>query len=300
MLNLKVSIITPSYNQGNFIEETINSVLNQSYKNIEYIVVDGASSDITLEIINRYSKFISKVISERDSGQADAINKGIKSATGDLITWINSDDLLEPKAIERAVEVFTKFSDVDFLYGNIKLIDEYSRPLSVLKGQQVTKPSVFFNLDLPIPQQGSVWRKCVTDSIGLMDEKWHYVLDREFFLRICLDHRVMYINQLLGSFRQHNQSKSIKTLEPWIKEMPLMYDALSKEHNWPYRQDSKITKKVIASAHIHSAYLAFSAGKINSGIKNIFSACANYPAILFCDHIYSKLVNKLRIFFFKA
>ena len=96
MLNLKVSIITPSYNQGNFIEETINSVLNQSYKNIEYIVVDGASSDITLEIINRYSKFISKVISERDSGQADAINKGIKSATGDLITWINSDDLLEP------------------------------------------------------------------------------------------------------------------------------------------------------------------------------------------------------------
>ncbi len=191
----------------------------------------------------------------------------------------------------------SEFPEVDFVYGDVKLIDENSHQLGILKGQQVGAPSAFYNLDLPIPQQGSMWRRNVTDSVGLLNEKWHYVLDREFFLRIFLNNKVMYIDQIFGSFRQHQQSKSVKMVEPWIKEMPLMYDALRNLPNWPYHQDDQITKKVLASAHIHAAYLAFSAKKLSDGITNIYFACANYPAILLCSHIYLKPLNKFRAFF---
>lgn len=297
MNKFKVSIITPSYNQGRFIEETIKSVISQSYGNIEYIIIDGGSSDNTLEVIERYSNFITRVVTEPDFGQADAINKGIKAATGDLITWINSDDLLEPKAIEYAVAAFIEFPEIDFVYGNVNLIDESTLKLGVLKGKQVRLPSVFYNIDLPIPQQGSMWRSNVTDTVGLLNEKWHYVLDREFFLRICLTNKIMYIDRIFGSFRQHQQSKSLKRVEPWIKEMPLMYYALTRLPSWPYHGDDQITKKAIASSHIHAAYLAFLARKIGDGLINIYLACANYPAILLSSHIYSKPLNKFKALF---
>lgn len=136
----RVSIITPSYNQGEFIEETINSVISQTYENIEYLIIDGASTDSTLKVIAKYSSSISKVISEKDAGQSDAINKGIRLATGDLITWLNSDDLLEPQAIEQAVSTFIEYPEIDFVYGDVKLIDEDSNQIGLLKGDRLELP----------------------------------------------------------------------------------------------------------------------------------------------------------------
>src|SRR5438045_443911 len=100
MENTKVSIITPSYNQGQFIEETILSVLNQTYQNVEYIVIDGGSTDNTLDVVNKYKDKIDVIISEKDNGQSDAINKGFKIAKGELIGWLNSDDALYPYCVE--------------------------------------------------------------------------------------------------------------------------------------------------------------------------------------------------------
>lgn len=299
MNNPKVSIITPSYNQGKFIEETIKSVLQQTYENIEYIIIDGASTDNTLDIINRYSKFVAKLISEKDFGQADAINKGIRAATGDMITWINSDDLLDPHAIEYAVAAFNDSPDIDFVYGDINLIDDHSNQVGFLKGLQVSSPSVFYNLHLPIPQQGSMWRKNVTNSIGLLDERWHYVLDREFFLRICIKHKVKYINQIFGYFRQHGQSKSVKMREAWIMELPSMYENLMKYPDWPYLKAEELSKKILSSSHIHAAYLALSVGEFNIGIKNISIACEILPSILLNNHIYLKPINKLKALIYR-
>jgi len=296
MNNPLVTVITPSYNQGKFIEETITSVLNQTYKNIEYIIIDGASTDNTIEIIMRYSGSISKIVSKRDSGQSDAINKGISLASGELITWVNSDDLLEAHAIEYAVSAFAESTSLDFVYGDVNLIDENSCHIRVLKGRQVKAPSVFYDLDLPIPQQGCMWRRHVTSSVGPLNTQWHYVLDREFFLRICLNNNVKYINQTLGSFRQHQQSKSVRMGESWIMELPAMYYALTKIPDWPFPQDDPITKKIRASAHIHASYLALYAGKVRVGINNIILACKIYPTIIFCGHIYLKPINKIKTF----
>jgi glycosyltransferase involved in cell wall biosynthesis len=295
----KVTIITPSYNQGEYIEETIRSVVGQTYRNIEYIVIDGDSNDSTHSILNKYSKNINKKVIEPDSGQANAINKGIRAATGDLITWINSDDLLDPHAIEYAVAAFNESPDIEFVYGDIKLIDEHSNQVGFLKGLQVSSPSVFYNLHLPIPQQGSMWRRNVTNSIGLLDERWHYVLDREFFLRICMKHKVKYINQIFGYFRQHGQSKSVKMREAWITELPSMYENLMKYPDWLYSKDKKLSKKIISSSHIHAAYLALSVGEFNIGLKNIGIACRILPSILLNSHIYFKPMNKFRVFIYR-
>jgi glycosyltransferase involved in cell wall biosynthesis len=292
----KVSIITPSYNQGEFIEETINSVISQTYENIEYLIIDGASTDSSLEVIAKYSASVSKVISEKDAGQSDAINKGIRLATGDLITWLNSDDLLEPQAIEQAVSTFIEHPEIDFVFGDVKLVDEDANQIGLLKGRQIRTPDVFFNLDLPIPQQGSIWRRHVTESVGLLDEQWHYVLDREFFLRICLSHNVKYINRTFGSFRQHGQSKSVTMKEAWIMELPSMYESLVKKSAWAFTGKDQISKIVLASAYIHAAYLALYAGKIGVGITNLLRACGIYPLILLHSHIYSKPLNKLKAY----
>jgi glycosyltransferase involved in cell wall biosynthesis len=298
-INPLVSIIIPSFNQGEFIEQTILSVLNQTYQNIECIIIDGSSSDNTVDVIKRYESMLSKIVSEEDDGQADAINKGIRLASGDFITWINSDDLLDPAAIEYAVAAFAENPDVDFVYGDINLINERSVSLRVLKGCQVKIPCVFFTLDLPIPQQGSIWRRNVTNSVGLLGVQWHYVLDREFFLRICLKHNVKYINKRMGSFRQHGQSKSVKMKEGWIVELLSMYEALVNNPDWSFHNVNHLSKKVLASAHIHAAYLALWAGKYSVGVKNIVLAFSIYPTIFFNSHIYSKPIEKLKTFIYR-
>ena len=118
-----VTIITPSYNQGRFIRETIESVLNQDYENIEYIIVDGQSTDETLKIIKQYNGKLS-YISEKDNGQSDAINKGFKMAHGEIVAWLNSDDVYEPGCIKRAVREFEKNSRLGLIYGDGYILDE--------------------------------------------------------------------------------------------------------------------------------------------------------------------------------
>ena len=119
-MKLRVSIITPSYNQGEYLEETIQSVLNQTYSSIEYIVIDGGSTDNSVDIIRKYEERITFWCSEKDNGQADAINKGLKLATGDLVCWINSDDILYPNFTENFVNHFVAHPNVDFLYGDVE------------------------------------------------------------------------------------------------------------------------------------------------------------------------------------
>ncbi len=122
MSNTKVSVITPSYNQAEFLEKTILSVINQDYSNIEYIIIDGGSTDGSIDIIRKYENRLAYWVSEKDSGQSHAINKGLSLCTGDLVNWLNSDDLLMPSAIRILVEYYNKYPEIKLFYGDRLII----------------------------------------------------------------------------------------------------------------------------------------------------------------------------------
>lgn len=222
-LPAKISIITPSYNQARFLERTIQSILAQDHANIEYIVIDGSSTDGSVDIIRRYEDHLAYWVSEKDDGQADAINKGFSVSTGQYLTWLNSDDILYPSSIRKMVEYLEANPQFDFAYGDVDLgFDE--RNTSTLKGRSMSFEDMLKTLEVPIPQQGCVWRRSVSDKIGGLNPKWHVVLDREFFLRVAERYNVSYLPGSIGFFRYHPDSKSIAQQARWLEELPPMYD----------------------------------------------------------------------------
>lgn len=202
--NQLVSIITPSYNQGMFIEETIKSVLYQDYPDIEYIVVDGGSTDGTLEILRKYEGRL-RWISEKDHGQSDAINKGFGMARGDIFTWLNSDDTYLSGAVRKAVEFLKAHPQVKMVYGKGYLIDENSKII----GECPTEP---FNIERLsrynyIYQPSAFFRAEVLNTIGMLDENLHYSMDLDLWIRIAKNFKVEYLPEFLATFRLHKDSK---------------------------------------------------------------------------------------------
>lgn len=214
---MKVSIITPSFNQAQFIDRTIQSVLKQDYSELEFIVMDGGSTDGTLEILTQYSdRIIWK--SENDRGQSHAINKGLQIATGEIAAYLNSDDTYEPNAISKVVEFFEKNPDKKWVYGKCRIVDENDR--------EIRKPITFYkNLLLKkysygkllsenfISQPATFWRRELLSEIGYFKEDEHLCLDYDYWLRIGQLYEPGIIDDYLASFRTHAESKSSKEIE---------------------------------------------------------------------------------------
>lgn len=201
----KISLITPSFNQGNYLEETIVSVREQGYPNLEYIVIDGGSTDGSVDIIRKYSNFLSYWVSEADKGQSEAINKGFKLATGDVVGWINSDDILLPCAL-RKVGAFFNTVNMSACSGNEVCLNEKSQiighkrflPLSaewLLTIGNFSQPTVF-------------WKRELFDVVGYLDENLHYAMDYDFFLRISSVVEIGHIDDYLAAFRYHRRQKT--------------------------------------------------------------------------------------------
>ena len=178
---MKVSVITPSFNQGQFIERTLQSVAIQSGAQIEHFVVDGGSTDNTVDILSRFGNGI-KWISEKDKGQADAVNKGIRSTNGEIIGWLNSDDVYSPEAIVRAVTFFSDHPEVDVIYGMADHIDRNDQPFEAYPSE----PWNFERLkDICfICQPAAFFRRSVVERHGLLDDSLHFCMDYEFWLRL--------------------------------------------------------------------------------------------------------------------
>jgi len=204
----RISIITPSYNQRPFLEETIQSVLNQGYPNLEYIVIDGGSTDNSVEIIKKYKDQLAYWVSEPDKGQSDAINKGFRVATGEILAWLNSDDLYLPGTLQTVAEYFSSHPDVDCVYGDIYMIDEHGRRLFLRKSIPFDCRAHLFGGCL-VPQPASFFRKTVIDRVGYLDTSLHYNMDTEFFVR-CGHEGIKFghIPQPLACFRLHPASKT--------------------------------------------------------------------------------------------
>ena len=199
----KVSIVTPSLNQAQYIEENILSILSQGYPNIEHIIIDGGSTDGTIDILKKYDHLI--WVSEPDRGQTDAINKGLNISTGEIWAYLNSDDFYEKGAIHRAVNYIQNNPKVDMVYSNCYRLEH---------GIKKRYLSVPFNygyllyLKHLIPQQTVFIRKRVLNKVGSFDTDLFLTMDLEMWLRIGQDHTIRYVNDFFATFRIHDAAKS--------------------------------------------------------------------------------------------
>jgi glycosyltransferase involved in cell wall biosynthesis len=206
----KISIITPSFNQGKFIKQTIDSVLDQKYPNLEYWIIDGGSDDETIEIINSYGNQINW-ISENDNGQAHAINKGFQLATGEIVAFINSDDFYLPGTLEKVAELFQK-TDCEWLTGNYVIVNENNQLIQSFipvykQFLQLFSSRFMLSITNYINQPSTFWHRDVFNKIGYFNEELKYTMDYDFWMRllICCPLKITPIP--LSGFRIHSNSK---------------------------------------------------------------------------------------------
>jgi glycosyltransferase involved in cell wall biosynthesis len=204
----RVSVVTPSLNQGEFLEATIRSVLDQDYPDVEYMVVDGGSTDDSVDVIRRHEARLAWWVSEPDRGQSHAINKGWQRATGEIVAWLNADDLYTPCAISRAVAVFARHPHVDLIYGDCYEFEEdpaHARIRHV--GTKTLRGLLTASLD--IPQPTVFLKRSLLDRIGILDESLHLTMDYHLLLRAFAFGRPHYVSgPPLASIRVHPAAKS--------------------------------------------------------------------------------------------
>jgi glycosyltransferase involved in cell wall biosynthesis len=222
----KISIVTPSYNQGQYIEETIRSVIMQGYPNLEYIVIDGGSTDNTVDIIKKYDKDIAYWISEKDRGQTHALNKGFERATGDILAYINSDDVYMPYTFCIVAEIMTRW-DIKWLTGIRSHLNDRGSISTVKNSPRVFNQFLYskgFNLSglLGFNQQVSTfWHRSLTENLK-WNEKLNCCMDIDIWLQISKRTELYFVNSILGLMRQHKDQKS-KTICNDLKEIESRY-----------------------------------------------------------------------------
>jgi glycosyltransferase involved in cell wall biosynthesis len=201
----RITIITPTYNQGNFIEETILSVIGQQYPNLEYIIIDGGSTDNTVAIIKKYAQHLSYWISEKDSGQSSAINKGLRIATGSIINWLNSDDIMTPGCLHAVAAYFNRNPGVGMVYGNIVLFNKDKE----LANRAFKATQLHYYTHITIPQPAGFFSKKIIDTVGLIDEQIHFCMDSDLYVRAALvGFKFIQVPDVFCRFRIHDRSKS--------------------------------------------------------------------------------------------
>ncbi len=218
----KISIVTPSYNQGKFLEKTILSVLNQNYPDMEYIIIDGGSTDESVDIIKRYEKYLKYWHSKPDAGQAFAIREGFERATGDILGYLNSDDILLIRALQTVADIFSKEQKIQCLAGDCIYIDAEDKYLFTCYSVTQTYKNMLFNTMLNC-QPATFWRREVYGKVGGIDVNFQYCMDYDLFLRMLKDTGKMFsIPVILAAFRVHKESKGNRLKEISTKEWNLI------------------------------------------------------------------------------
>ncbi|RJP50939.1 MAG: glycosyltransferase [Anaerolineaceae bacterium] len=248
-----VSIITPSYNQASYLEQTILSVLNQDYPRIEYIVVDGASTDGSVEIIRKYESRLADWVSEKDRGQADAINKGFARTTGEIIAWLNSDDYYLQGAIRAVVKVFEEHPDVVLVYGNMLAVDEAGRTFNTLNYKQLTLEDLLcFQI---IGQPAVFMRRSALQKTNGLDSSFHFLLDHLLWLQIAKLGEILHVDQTWSAARYHAEAKNRAKAAEFGREAFRILETVAQDKDLaPILV--KVSRRAHASAHrVDSRYL---------------------------------------------
>lgn len=214
-----VSIVTPSFNQAAYLEETIQSVLAQDYPRIEYIVIDGGSTDGSVDVIRKYQSSLAFWVSEQDKGQTDAINKGFDRAKGDILAWINSDDTYNPKAVGEAVLYLMENPDVAMVYADCDFIDEQGRVIGKFASRQTDYKKLRQGY-VHIPQQTMFFRAKHWKEVGPLDPSFYFAMDYDLWVRIAARAPIQYLpGRTWANFRIHTSSKTNVNDERGWKEM---------------------------------------------------------------------------------
>ncbi|HLA88265.1 MAG TPA: glycosyltransferase family 2 protein [Anaerolineales bacterium] len=201
-----VSIVTPSFNQARYLERSICSVLEQDHAHIEYIVIDGASKDGSVELIRNYADRLAYWVSEKDSGQAEAINKGLARASGEIAAWLNSDDYYLPKTISGVVKVFEENPEVVMVYGDMLAVNEQGQTINVLKYKQLSLEDLLcFQI---IGQPAVFFRREAYEKSGGLDASFHLLLDHHLWIRIAQQGRILHVPQTWSAARYHAEAKN--------------------------------------------------------------------------------------------
>ncbi len=287
---LRVSIVTPSYNQGEFLEETIRSVLLQGYPALDYLIMDGGSTDGSVNIIRRYSEWLSHWVSGPDGGQTQAINTGFSLAKGDVVAWLNADDTYGPAAFSQVVAVMRPDSGPVFVYGDCQQIDEVGRPLVLYKGACDGLES-FLLFRACVPQPTAFFRRWLLDEVGFLDESLHYAMDCEFFLRVAARHDLRYIPRVLANYRVHSASKTSRAFLTSSREhiaavrkyWGLATSLRRQRYLWAARKRE-------ANAHLHCSYESLIHDR-RTAVAHIAHAVALYPPILVGRDTMSQLLQ---------
>ncbi len=204
-----VTIVTPSFNQGKYIERTILSVLGQSYANVEYWVMDGGSTDETVSILEKYEDRIAGWVSEKDKGQTDAINKGFARANGEILAWINSDDVLKPNAVAEAVDYLMAHPEVGLVYGDATFIDANDEVIGKFPAAQTDAKKLRQGY-VHVPQQSAYWRAELWREVGPLDDSIYFAMDYDLWCRLAEVSEVKYLpGRDWGAFRLHMDAKTI-------------------------------------------------------------------------------------------
>ncbi|CAN5604696.1 glycosyltransferase family 2 protein [soil metagenome] len=285
-----VSIITPSYNQAEFLEATILSVLNQDYPNIEYMIMDGGSTDHSVEIIRKYADRLAHWESGRDGGQANAVNKGLQRATGSLLGWINSDDVYLPGAISRIVQTFQAAPEIDVVYGQVNRMDYTGKvvPTPVLPKDtiDISKATVI-NENL-VNQPGSFWRRAIMEKVGLLNESLHYAMDHDYWIRLTLAgaqfRRIP--DPPLVNFRLSAHSKTVSQQHKMALEHLKLLNQLAQDPDLPQKlglpagEVRQRLRRAKALYHLYAFYGNVKAGRRLHALRWLSGALALRPTIL--------------------
>lgn len=203
----RISVVIPSMNQGQFIEATIRSVIEQDYPHVECIVIDGGSRDGSVDTIRRYEKRLAYWVSESDHGQADAINKGWRRATGDILAYLNSDDTYEPGILRHVAVTFQRHPDRGSLYGNCRVIDAAGRVRGVRQLPEMSLDRILC-WNPPLLQPAVFWRKSTIETVGELDPTLHYTMDYDLFLRVARMTSMVQLDQFVANMRKHPAAKT--------------------------------------------------------------------------------------------
>jgi glycosyltransferase involved in cell wall biosynthesis len=212
----RITIVTPSFNQGRFLEQTIRSVLDQGYPNLEYMVMDGGSADQSVEVIKKYADRLAYWVSEKDKGQSHAINKGFARATGDIFAYINSDDFLYPESLQRVADAWNQ--GAKWVVGWVQTLEADGGEWPQLP-DPTGLPSDWFVCN-PIPQQASFWAGEFWKTLGNFREEFRYCFDYDYWLRIRFKAGVspLIVHRCLGSYRLHQNSKTVSEWDAFEPE----------------------------------------------------------------------------------